>query len=95
MASYAIKHYLPQGDVTREWTARTYGRILKCAEAIDATEGAVKGQFESELKVLNRALAACDVSMEKAEEEYNIYRRTRTMRRQAGAEAAAKAMNEF
>ena len=95
MASYAIKHYLPQGDVTREWTARTYGRILKCSEQAKIAAGQIKADFESELKVLNRALPACDISLEKAEEEYAIYRRTRSMKIQAGVEAAQKAMSEF
>ena len=95
MASYQIKHYLPKGEPDREWIARTYSRVLKCSEAAKTSEGQTKTDFESELKVLNRALAACDVSIERAEEEYQIYRRTRTMKRAAGAEAAQKAMSEF
>ncbi len=95
MTSYAIKHYLPAGNPTREWTARTYGRILRCKEQSDNADGQVKKQLESEISVLNRALAACDITPEQAEKEYGIYRKTRSMCLQAGAEAAKKAMDEF
>ena len=95
MASYQIKNYLPARDPDRAWIARTYSRLQKCNENAKTAQGKAKQDFEAEASVLNRALQACDISLEKAEEEHAIYRRTRTMRRVAGSEAAQKAMKEF
>ncbi len=92
---YNIKSFLPQGDVTQAWISRTYSRILKCQEGVETTEGEVKEAFVSELKVLQLALKACDISLDKAEQEYQTYRRLRTMKREAIQKAMKEAAAQF
>lgn len=89
MSKFLLRNYLPKGEPTRAWTARTYNRILKCREM--ASDG---NDFEQELTVLERALLVCDISEEDAAEQAAIHKRERSIKLQVGREAAEKAMKD-